>query len=180
MASKVNVFIRGKILWAKILGDPVFNYNKDAKEWTFEVEPDEDSIQKIIKNGLTDRIKGRGYNIGTKGQHKDREPFLQLRKKELMADGTPNSPLRVYDDNDKDWDRDVAIGNGTVADVKLDVRDYGVGKKKGMYPAAIRVRDLVPYESSEFGGMADDFEPAEKPKKTKKNSDFGLDDELPF
>lgn len=183
--NKATVFLSGKIFWAKVLGEPVLNYNKDAREWTFELEPDEKGLQSLIKNGLADRIKGKGYNIGTKGQHKERNPFIQLKKSELNKDGKPNTPLRIYDEDDTDWDKDTLIGNESRVDVKLDIRDYGVGKKKGVYPVAIRITDHVEYQSSEFGGMdaKEDSEPPFKKTKTKKDTfkeDFGLDDEIPL
>jgi hypothetical protein len=192
--NKVTGFISGKISWAKVLGDPVINYNKDGREWTFEVEPDEAGIQFILKQGLADRIKGKGYNIGTKGQHAERAPFLQFKKPELNRDGEKNHPLRIYDENDVAWDPVLnddgkptnLIGNESGVDVKLDIRDYGVGKKKGVYPVAIRVTDHVPYESvSEFGGMEREA-PAPKAKKAKKDTfkeDFGIEpdfDDVPF
>lgn len=188
-SSKQLVFVSGKIQWAKVLGDPVPNYQKDGREWTFEVVLDDASIVKLTKAGIEDRIKGRGYNIGTKGQHKERDPFLQLRKPEFAKNGNKNSPIRVYDEDQVAWDQDIMIGNDSVVDVKLDVRDYGPGKKQGVYPAAIRITELVEYEgSAEFDAMDGDDTPA-KPKaaKAKKAADqvakdFGteLNDEVPF
>lgn len=182
--NRATIFISGKLSWAKVLGDPVPNYNKDAREWTFELEPDEKGLQVMIKQGLTDRIKGQGYNIGTKGQHKERTPFIQLKKTELNKEGKPNTPIRIYDEDDETWDSNTLIGNGSSADVKLDIRDYGIGKKKGIYPVAIRVTDLVEYQSSEFGGMDKEedegFKPSKKSKKDTFKEDFGLDDEIPF
>lgn len=202
-ANKQTIFVTGKLSWAKVLGAPVVNYNKDGREWAFEVEPNEAGIQKLLKAGLADRIKGKGYNIGTKGQHKEREPFIQLKKGEFTKDGNPNTPIRIYDEDDNLWDAKLneqgnptnLIGNGSEADVKLDVRDYGPGKKSGVYPAAIRVTDHVPYESTEFGNM-DEQEgeayagnaPVKRAKAVKKDTvaeDFGtpeanLDDDVPF
>lgn len=182
--NKTTVFLSGKLSWVKVLGDPSLNFNKDAREWTFEFEPNEKGLQVLIKNGLTDRIKGQGYNIGTKAQHKERTPFIQLKKTEFNKDGNPNPPIRVYSalgapqdpKQDEDWDRDTLIGNGSEADVKIDIRDYGVGKKKGMYPVAIRVTSHIPYEASEFGGMDREEAPV---KKDTFREDFGLDDEIP-
>lgn len=185
-STKSIVFISGKLSWAKVLGDPVPNYNKDGREWTFELEPNEAGIQTLLKHGLADRIKGKGYVIGMRGQHADRTPFIQLKKSELNREGEKNTPIRIYDADDNVWDQNTLIGNGSAADVKLDIRDYGPGKKSGIYPVAIRVTDHVEYTASEFGGMEDkgedDFKPA-KGKGKKKDTfkeDFGLDDDIPF
>ena len=183
--NKATVFITGKIYWAKVLGEPRLNYNKDGREWGFELELGEEGIAAFKKHKVVDRIKGKGYNIGQKGQFADREPFVQLKKTEFNRDGNPNPPIRVYDSEDEDWNQNTLIGNESVADVKLDIRDYGVGKKSGIYPVAIRVKELVPYQSSEFGAMDGDDAPATKSTKTEDfGKDFGLepdelDDEVP-
>jgi len=174
-STKQTVFLTGKLSWAKVLGAPRKNYAGDGNEWTFELEPDADSLKKYKALGLADRIKGKGFNIGTKGQFADRVPFIQFKKSELSADGKPNQPIRVYDKANQPWDQNALIGNGSSGDVKLDVRDYGVGKKMGVYPVAIRVVDHVTFQSEEFGAMEDDDKPAQKaPKSTE------LDDEVPF
>ncbi len=186
--SKAVVFISGLLHWAKVIGEPRMNYSQDGREWGFELEPNETGLEVLKKHGLTDRIKGKGFNIGTKGQFADRVPFIQLKKTEFNRDGSPNTPIRLYDADDNEWDNRL-IGNETKADVKLDIRDYGVGKKKGVYPVAIRVTDLVSYQSSEFGGMDKGEEAPAKDKSTKMvkedkpsndsfNKDFGLGDEL--
>ena len=191
--SKAVVFISGLLHWAKVIGEPRMNYNQDGREWGFELEPNEAGLEVLKKHGLADRIKGKGFNIGTKAQFADREPFIQLKKSEFNRDGAPNTPIRLYDADDNEWDNRL-LGNETKADVKLDIRDYGVGKKKGVYPVAIRVTDLVAYQSSEFGGMdREDTPSAEKPARKSKedkpsgdsfNKDFGLaaelDDEIPL
>jgi hypothetical protein len=185
VSNKVTAFISGKLSWAKVLGEPVVNYNKDGREWTFELEPDENGLQLLIKNGLTDRIKGMGYNIGTKAQHKERNPFIQLKKTEFNKDGNSNPPIRIYDVDDNEWDAKPndkgiptnLIGNGSEGDIKLDIRDYGPGKKKGIYPVAIRVTSQVEYEASEFGAM--DSGHAKTPAVDTFKRDFGLDDEIP-
>jgi len=181
LASKAVVFIAGKLSWAKVLGEPVPNYSKDGREWTFELEPDEKGLKTLLGHGLADRVKGKGYNIGTKGQHAERQPFLQFKRPEFGKDGSANDHIRIYDADDQKWDSETLIGNGSGSDVKLDIRDYGVGKKKGVYPVAIRVTDHIPYESSEFGGMASDDDTPKK-KTVKKDTfkeDFNLDDEVP-
>lgn len=187
VAKKTTAFIKGKINWAKVLGDPVPNYDGNAREWSFEVEPDEAGIKKLVDLGFADRIKGKGFFIGKKGQYAERTPYIRLKKSELMKDGTPNKPIRIYDGNDDAWDQNEKIGNGSGVDVKLDIRDYGPGKIAGIYPAAIRVTDLIEYTGGDFGGMdADDHDeaaPAKGAKGKKKDAfkeDFGLDDEIPF
>lgn len=171
--NKATIFMSGKLFWAKVLGEPRPNYGGDAREWTFEFEPNDEGVKLLKQHKLTDRLKDK---------HEDRGKYLVLRKSEFNKDGNPNPPIRVYDGEDNEWDRSRLIGNGSDADVKLDIRDYGVGKKKGVYPVAIRVTGLIQYQSSEFGGMdRDEGTPARKDTFAK---DFGIDeadlnDELP-
>lgn len=168
--SKSTEFMSGTVYWAKVTGEPRLNYNKDGREWTFEFEPEEKYLDVLKKHGLTDRIKNK---------YEDRGPYLTLRKSELSRDGSPNIPIRLYNKDNEEWPADTLIGNGSKADVKLDIRDYGPGKKKGVYPAALRITELVPYVSSEFGGMDQGSDtPAPKPKKAPSLEP--LDDELPF
>lgn len=176
MSTKKTEFLSGKLYWAKILGDPVLNYEKTAKEWTFEFEPDEDGVAVLEKHKLADRLKTN---------KEGRKPYIILRQKELNFEGKENKPIRIYDEDDVAWDRSVLIGNGSGADVKVDIRDYGAGKKKGIYPAAIRITDHVEYQSSEFGGMNKNDEgerkaPAAKKKAPVRGFAEDLDDDLPF
>lgn len=176
LAAKTTLFLTGKIYWAKILGKPVPNYERTGNEWTFEFEPDAEGVKAVKALKLGDRLK-------TKYEADGRGAFLTLRKKELSNDGSPNEPLRVYDGEDSPWPDNTLIGNGSVGDVKLDVRDYGVGKKAGIYPVALRVTELIKYESAEFGGMD---KPDTKPKTKAKSAapdfkaDFNLDDDIPL
>lgn len=176
MASKTTVFMKGRVFWAKVLGDPRPNYNGDAREWSFEFEPDEDGLKALKDHKLLDRLKNK---------YEDRGKYLTLKKKEFDYEGRPNKPIRIYDSEDADWDQNKLIGNGTEVDLKLDIRDYGPGKKKGVYPQAIRIQSLVEYQSSEFGGMPGRAKPEKAPvdkasKDEQFRKDFDLDDEIPL
>lgn len=175
-AKKTTIFVRAPIYWAKILGAPRPNYDGDAKEWTFEVEVTDELRDHLKTHRLLDRIKDKNA-VGGRGE------YIVLKKKELTNTGEKNSPIRIYDSEDQPWDETKLLGNGTVADVKITIADYGVGKKKGIYPEAVRVQELVEYKSSEFGGMdggekSPASSPAKKAKKDTFKEDFGLVDEL--
>lgn len=170
MSKKNVVYLSGTIHWAKIFGKPHPNYGGDAMEWTFEFEPDADGVKVLKANKVADRLKTK----------EGRKPFLTLKRKELRNDGDKNEHIRVYDNDSIQWPEETLIGNGSSVDVKLDIRDYGVGKFMGIYPQAIRVTKLVPYASSEFGAMdGKSAEPSGKPKK-EPQFDIGLDDDVPF
>lgn len=171
MADKTTEFFTGEIMWCKVLGPPVDNFNKDGKEWTIELILNDASKAILKKHKLTDRIKEKDYG----------DVIILKQSATPWPDGKERDPIRVYDANDVDWDRDVKIGNKSVVDVKVSIVDNGKGRFKGVYPQAIRVRDHVAYESSEFGRMGPvDNVPAAEKKQDSFKADFGLDDEIPL
>lgn len=175
--SKVTEFISGRLFWPKIVGNPVPNYGGDAREWTFELEPDEEGLATLKKHGLSDRLKDK-----PDAKNPDKGKYIVLRQREFTAAGEKNNPIRVYNKENEAWPEGKLIGNASVGDVKVSIRDFGPGKKKGIYPAAVRVREAVEYTSSEFGrldGVADKGAPKPKPNTKAKFGD-DLDDDLPF
>lgn len=168
LSSKTVEYLHGKLFWAKVLPDQLTdNYAKDGKEWTVEFEPDAEGVEVIKKHKLADRLKNK---------HEGRGAYLTLKVKQFRADGEANRPIKIVEaDSTTPWD-DRRIGNGTEADVKLDIRDYGKGKFPGIYLQAIRVLDLVPYEGGAgFAPLAEDDPRLNRNAEFRK--DFGLDDE---
>ena len=183
MESK-TVFASGRLFWPKIVGERALtnNYEGTAKEWTMEFEPEDTEFLK--EEGLLDRLKEK-----EDAKNPDKGRFLVLRKPELNYEGEKNAPIRIYDEDNEQWPEDRLIGNGSKADLKLKIVDWGKGKKKSIWVLAVRVTDLVGYETDEFGAM--DAEKGEtKPKKAKaapkkttkvkEDTPEDLDDDIPF
>lgn len=198
MAKNVEeITIRGKASYAKILGNPVPNYNKDGREWKMDLElTSQASVKELKSLGVGDRVK-------QKEEYLDGAPHITLKQAELRADGTPNRPVAVVEaDGKTPWDQNTLIGNGSVVDVKIVVMDHGPGKKSGMYIRGVRVLKLVPYEAALFapldeddeyfageedgsadsGPSADEEEAPRSPsrRKTKLDDRDDLDDDIPF
>lgn len=181
MNKSTTVFVTGKIYWPKILGYKalVDNYERTAKEWTYEFVPDDVSFLKEHK--LLDRLKDK-----EDGKNPDKGEYLMLKKPELDRDGNRNEPIRVYTKDGEVWDENTLLGNGTKVVAKLVIKDWGIGKKKSIYTNALRVEELVPYTSDAFGaydrgdtgGLASEDKPARK--TTKQRIQEELDDSLPF
>lgn len=181
-----TVILRGTTMYAKILGDPVLNYSKDGKEWTMDLVIDAAAVKDLKAYGLTDRVKSREDKY-------DGKKYVSFKQKELRPDGSANEPIKVVDIHGKPWGG-ALIGNGSTVDVKFVVRDYGPGKKKGIYPRAVRVLDLVEYggrdefpavdEGDVFFDKAQQVpQPAELAPDFEKDFDLpteDLDDEIPF
>lgn len=202
MAKSTIVFASGTLYWPKIVGDKalVTNYDGDGKEWTFEFEPED--VDFLKEHRLLDRLKDplayaerleeRGEDDKAEQARKDAEgrgDYLFIRKPELNKDGEKNDPFRIYDSDGEPWDENTMIGNGSKADVKLKIMDWGPGKKKSIYCVAIRVTDLVTYETDEFAAMdkpKSESKPKPKkeraaPKKKAAVEEFDdLDDDIPF
>lgn len=171
--KRTTLYLRGKLYWAKIFGNPRPNYDGDAREWTFEFEPDEDSVELLEEHDLDDRLKDKRDKKG----YENRKKFIILKRSEFKVDGDKNDHIRVVDADNQAWNG-ALIGNETVADVKVTVVDYGPRKKKGIYPVAIRVLDHVAFERDEFEPLPEDDVRRKKAAARRSTiaEDFGDDD----
>ena len=180
MANKrTTLYLHGKIYWAKIFGAPRPNYDGDAREWTFEFEPDEDSMEQLREHGVGDRVKDKSHKKGYEG----RKPSMTLKRNEFKFDGEKNEHIRVVDADNAPWPDNVLIGNGSDVDVKVNVVDYGPRKKSGVYPQAIRVLELEEFEREEFAPLPQDDERRQRAASKRKaehdefKKDFGIEDD---
>lgn len=139
-------YLVGKAYWAKILGDPVPNYNRDGHEWTIDVSPDADGMKLLKQLKLDDKIKNKGDERGD---------FIQFKQKEKRADGKANFPITVCDARNRPWDHEVKLGNETLVEVKFKKVEYP-GKPTGVYPQAVRVLELKPFVRQEFAPLPED------------------------
>lgn len=149
--DRETVYLIGTLNWAKILGDPVPNYNRDGNEWTFDFTPDEAAVAELRRLGVEHKLKNKGDERGN---------FLTLKQRAVRNDGKPSRPITVVDGRNRLWDPEVKIGNMTVGEVKVDVVDYGKSKapqaRYGLYPIAIRVLEHKPYVRQEFAPLPED------------------------
>lgn len=159
MANKPQTAVfRGKAQYAKVLGEPMLNYNKDGKEWKLDlVLADKGLLAEAKKLGIGDRVK-------QKDDYVDGRSYMTFKQAEFKRDGTANEPIKVTDILGNPWPKDKLIGNGSDVDVKFVVIDYGPGKKAGVYIRSIRVLKLVEYNKKEFDDLPEDDEFAAEAK----------------
>lgn len=159
MANKPQTAVfRGKAQYAKVLGEPMLNYNKDGKEWKIDlVLADKGTLAEAKKLGIGDRIK-------QKDDYVDGQSYMTFKQAEFKRDGSANDPIKVTDILGNAWPKDKLIGNGSDVDVKFVVIDYGPGKKSGVYIRSIRVLKLVEYNKKEFDDLPEDDEFAAEAK----------------
>lgn len=103
-----SAIIEGKIRYAKILGEPVDNYDKDGMEWTFEIEAT-DATKAILK---AKRCKNRFKSI-------DGVDYTKFQRDSVKKDGSAAKPFIVYDAYGDPWDQEKLIGNGSLVAVKV-------------------------------------------------------------
>ena len=158
-------YMHGKVYWPKIFGAPRTNYNEDGREWNFEFEPDDDGIELLVKtHKLKDRLKDKYKKNGDMRngyENRDRN-FIILKRNEFDSEGEPNEHIRVVDAANQAWNPKTELGNETEVEVKVQIVDYGAGKKKGIYPIALRILDLKPFERSDFAPLAETDERVRK------------------
>lgn len=179
--------IRGKLHWAKILGEPRLNTYTNEREWSVDVTPDKKGLAEIKRLGISKKLRDPKENDGRK------ERFITFRQKEFRTnpktgEKTANRPIKIMDAQGNDWPHDKLIGNETIADIKFNVRDSGM-PNKGVYIQAIRILSHVPFEVQEFAPLSEDDEffagesneSAFDPNESGEQSDDDFDDdEIPF
>lgn len=151
MSDTTILVLRGELHWAKILGDPVLDYDKTAKEWTFDFIPNDPKAARaeLKAVGVADRLR-------QKEGHLDNRDYMTLKQKELRANGEANDPIAVEDIIGSAWDPESKIGNGSIADVKIAVVDFGAKRYKGVYPRSVRILEHIPYNAKSFEEVSED------------------------
>ena len=133
--------IRGKAHWCKILGAPVNGYKSKLeknKEWTFDLEVDENGQAQLREQGFGERLKDKGDHV-----------TFKFKRKAYKADGTASKPIKVVDAQGNDWPEDKLIGNGSILNVKYNVRAWQDGEGVSADVLAVQVWEYVPYEGGE-------------------------------
>lgn len=142
-------YVTGNISWAKILGEPVPNYNRDGHEWTFDFYPNAEALALFKELKIVGKMK----------DDKQGNKFLRFTQKAKRADGKDNFPITVVDARNREWDPDVKIGNDSLGEVKFKVVDYGKGlQTMGIYPQAVRILEHKPFVRQEFAPLPEDSE----------------------
>lgn len=181
MASNTTIYLRGETSFAKLLGEPLPNFAKDGFEWKMDLKIDPQDIKTLKAAGVADRVKIKeGYLDGA--------PYLTIKVKAERTDPktgekVKNDPPVIVDKAQEPWPANKLIGNGSIVDVKLTVRDWGAGRPKGIYLNKTRVLKLVPYGNDDFPELDENDPFYEEPNTNHSGADFrkdfDLDDEIP-
>ena len=196
MAKDTIIVIRGHLNYAKVLGKArphtgLPKYDKGPL-WSVDVTPDAKSRKLLKQHGIEGKPKIKEPSPKDKKRFLTgkNDTYLSLKVLAKRSDGEANYPPKVSDARGGKWPEDALIGNGSVADLKIKVVDYGAGSEPGTYLQAIRVLDLVPYEGNDSG-----FEPLDEEDEyfaspeddqdvtaddADEDEDEDLDDDVPF
>lgn len=187
MSKETILTIRGKLHWAKLTGDarPYTGNPKYDKGpyWSVDITPDAKSRKLIAEAGISEKLRE------PKGEKETRkETFITLKQLLKKADGSNNKPPKIINIQNQPWG-EALLGNETIADIKVKVKDYGSGSEKGVYLQAVRVLQHVPYEGgAAFEELSEDDEffaaatEGLSEPDSEGNSSYSdqLDDEVPF
>ena len=142
-----NVILKNvSLYWAKLNPEkPVAPFG--TEQWELTVQADKKREKELAAFGKTKE----GFNKGTVA--------INLKKKALKKDGTPAAAVRVVDAAKQPVDPKT-IGNGSVGNVMLMLKDYEIKAPNGKVTksgttvtlTAVQVTNLVKYEpkSSNF------------------------------
>lgn len=136
------MLLKGKAMWAKIVGPAVLNKFSEKKEWSFDLcNLTPETVETLKKEGV-------GHTVKNKGD--DRGDFVTLRRKEMKSDGTPAKPIEVVDHHGNPWGKEL-IGNGSELQVIASVRETKFKGKihKVLSPIKVLVWDHVKYAGRE-------------------------------
>jgi len=148
------MIIKGIAQWAKIL-KPVDNYGATAKEYTMDLLIEPEVVDALKEEKLGNKIKEKeGYDL----------PYIKFVQPEKTRDGELLTPPRVKDRYGRDWDSEVLIGNGSVVNVRFDIREGVFNKTPWRKPALREVQvwehvPVAPREDFEY----DEGEPLAEP-----------------
>lgn len=137
-----------RLYWAKILGAPVDKYNpSDGKEWTVDIALDQNHIKELRSFGITTSF----YVKESDNPEDDRGPYFTYRRSETYASGDQAKHIAVYDEYGDVWSKDKLLGNGTVANVNVIVRDVQAGRSSRGKPiiTGIMITEHIPYEGGQ-------------------------------
>ena len=162
-----NVILKGvSLYWAKLNPEkPVSPFG--TEQWEITVQTDKKRSKELEAFG---KVKD-GFDKGTVA--------INLKKKALKKDGSPAAPVRVVDGMKQPLDPKV-IGNGSVGNVMLMLKDYEIKAPNGKVTksgttvtlTAIQVTELVKYEPKNSNFV--DFD------EEGSGSEEIADEEIPF
>jgi hypothetical protein len=148
-----------------------FDLNGVQIRWPHLFKPDTAyesvwSVDIILPEKLAADMAKVGFLVKETEVDGEKVKFIKAKRKTHKKDGSPMYPPRVYDSGTPDrdpqkWDPNIAIGNGSVCNVKVAARYLEVGGKTRLplYLNSVQVVNHVPYNNSPFSAVSKDNNP---------------------
>lgn len=136
MTNKI-VYLTGSLKWAKLITPD----DKYGGSWQVDLYPDTDSLK---------TFKNLNLELTVREDKETGEPFVKLRRpcqKILKGELVNFDPPKVIDADNKPIGKDVGIGNGSKATVKIVT--FPTPKGNGHRLEAVQITDLVEYKKTE-------------------------------
>lgn len=139
-----RIYLSGKVSWVRYTTpDPVYN------KWNVQLHPDEESLKKLQELKMDRGIKNE-FKKDEDGYYMNfSRPAERKIKGKIIAMTAP-----VVVDKDNQPMENIAIGNGSVGTLKIELYQHGTpngGKAWAARWEALRIDDLVPYNMETDG-----------------------------
>ena len=156
-----------KLMWAKLSGMGEKKYGSELTQWSLNAVVSDQESRKWVKAGYAQ--KERFQEIDG-----EEATCIFLKRDTHYKSGDEKTAPRVVDMYGMDVDPST-IGNGTVANIQYNVREWEFEGRKGKSPEllAVQIVELVEYKSG-GGGMSNEFE------FMTKEGDTSFDDDVDF
>lgn len=132
-----------KLYWPKIVGEPTPKYNpEDGREWAVDLCFDDKQVSELQEQGVT-------TSFYVKNKDDERGNHFTYRRNEFRKDGVPSKPIKIVDEEGKDWPKDKLIGNGTVANIRYALNEVTARPKNRVKISVIEIQivELKEYEA---------------------------------
>lgn len=147
--------------------DEMFEFDLNGIEVMYPhlVKPDTkyESVWKvdlILPEALAESMQKVGFNVREKDYGNGEVKIITAKRKTHKRDGSAMYPPRIYDAGTpesapKPWPSDIAIGNGSIFNLKVSAKYVEVAGKTRLplYLNSVQVVKHVPYSVSPFGAV---------------------------
>ena len=167
MARDLIVTPQAPCQWAKVLeptGYPAFDESK-PNEWSIQLvfDPAERDhaeflalAEDLFEKNHPGEKKGRYWWPGNEGEDEDKGKMVIRFKSvaRVFKDGKSVKPPQVLDKDNKPWDAEKLIGNGSIVRVAFNVyawKSPGIGAGMTFQPQFVQVVKHTPYTAKDGG-----------------------------
>lgn len=138
----MTILVQGKAYYARIVGAPHPNKFKEGiNQWSFDLSIDEEEADKLLKAGMK-----KSY---LRNKDDERGTFISFSRDDVRTDKTPGKPYHIVDAQNREWDQNTLIGNGSVLNVAVSLNERTFRGDKFLKPGAVacQVWELCKYEN---------------------------------